>query len=62
MAQYDKCSRCDVDPNLKEHEGRQIYVCDRCGAFVCSDCSEDGSPEEFKTPTPVVCYPRICGT
>lgn len=38
----EKCSKCDLDPELPENGGCQIYVCDRCGALVCSQCSEDG--------------------
>lgn len=36
------CGACGLDPSAPEHAGRQIYVCDTCGALVCSDCSESG--------------------
>lgn len=54
---FDKCQMCPVDPNKKEYEGRQIYVCDACKALVCSDCSEDGDPKEFGFNNPIVCLP-----
>lgn len=36
------CQFCGLDPAKKENKGRQVYVCDRCEALTCSDCSEDG--------------------
>lgn len=57
---FDKCQMCAVDPNKKEYEGRQIYVCDKCQALVCSDCSEDGNSKQFGFNNPVVCQPCAC--
>jgi hypothetical protein len=36
----EKCQFCGLDPVKKGNEGRQVYVCDKCEAFVCSNCSE----------------------
>ena len=35
----DACSACHVTHEELEAEGRVLYDCDRCGAFVCSECS-----------------------
>lgn len=41
------CSKCGLDPSKKQNKGRQIYVCDTCGAKVCSDCSGMGASSNF---------------
>jgi hypothetical protein len=42
----DICTRCGLDPSLREHEGRYIYSCDCCGVLVCSDCSVNPHPQQ----------------
>lgn len=43
----EMCQRCGLDPNKPEHNGRQVYVCDRCKALVCSECSENEPNNEI---------------
>ena len=38
----DDCQLCGMNPTEPKNAGRQVYVCDRCEALVCSECSEDG--------------------
>jgi hypothetical protein len=42
IKQRTTCQLCGLDPEKKENKGCQLYVCDKCDALVCSECSEDG--------------------
>jgi DNA-directed RNA polymerase subunit RPC12/RpoP len=56
--EYDSCQVCGMNPGKPEFRGKQTYVCLRCGAIVCAECSEDGIPENYITVNPIVC--RAC--
>jgi hypothetical protein len=42
VSESETCANCGLNPKDPKHAGRQLYVCDLCGAApLCSDCTEN---------------------